>query len=66
MHAAQRLPAPRPVGEHRRHWPRSFADRLTAPLPGILEFARFVKDGAVRPGPDGLRDIPRLPFAPAP
>lgn len=26
--------APRPLGEVRT-WPRSFADRLTAPLPGV-------------------------------
>ncbi|MDF3150273.1 hypothetical protein PBV88_56335, partial [Streptomyces sp. T21Q-yed] len=28
------LAAPRPLGE-RRVWPRTFHDRLTAPLPGI-------------------------------
>ncbi|WP_307865398.1 MBL fold metallo-hydrolase [Streptomyces montanisoli] len=66
VRTGERPPAPRPIGEHRRHWPRSFADRLTAPLPGVVQYARFVRDGAVRPGRDGLRDIPRLPFAPAP
>ncbi|MFI6288965.1 MBL fold metallo-hydrolase [Streptomyces sp. NPDC051018] len=55
----------RPLGEL-RHWPRSFADRLTAPLPGLRAMARLAREGAVRPGPDGLRDIPRLPFAPGP
>ncbi|MFF9867346.1 MBL fold metallo-hydrolase [Streptomyces sp. NPDC013953] len=57
--------APRPLGEE-RVWPRSFTDRLTAPLPGVRAFARFAREGAVRPGPEGLRDIPNLPFAPAP
>lgn len=56
---------PRPVGEHRM-WPRSFADRLTAPLPGVLGMARLAREGAVRPGADGLRDIPHLPYAPGP
>ncbi|MEV6991872.1 MBL fold metallo-hydrolase [Streptomyces sp. NPDC093228] len=56
---------PRPLGEH-RIWPRSFVDRLTAPLPGLKAFARFAREGAVRPGPDGLRDIPLLPYEPAP
>ncbi|MFK4221726.1 MBL fold metallo-hydrolase [Streptomyces sp. NPDC019890] len=55
----------RPLGEIRR-WPRSFADRLTAPLPGVRAMARLAREGAVRPGADGLRDIPLLPFAPGP
>ncbi|WP_217626001.1 MBL fold metallo-hydrolase [Streptomyces lunaelactis] len=55
----------RPLGEL-RHWPRSFADRLTAPLPGVRAMARLAREGAVRPGPDGLLDIPLLPFAPGP
>ncbi|MCX5193462.1 MBL fold metallo-hydrolase [Streptomyces sp. NBC_00249] len=58
-------PAPRPIGE-RRVWPRSFADRLTAPLPGLRAFARLAREGAFRPGPEGLRGIPDLPYAPAP
>ncbi|GGQ18505.1 MBL fold metallo-hydrolase [Streptomyces roseolilacinus] len=60
-------PVPRPLGEIRA-WPRSFAGRLTAPLPGVRAFARLVREGsaAVRPGSDGLRDVPRLPFAPGP
>lgn len=57
--------APRPVGEV-RSWPRSFADRLTTPLPGIRAYARLAREGAFRPGPDGLRGIPDLPYAPAP
>ncbi|WP_326653688.1 MBL fold metallo-hydrolase [Streptomyces sp. NBC_01750] len=58
-------PRTRPLGEI-RHWPRSFADRLTAPLPGVRAMARLAREGAVRPGPDGLQDIPLLPFAPGP
>lgn len=56
---------PRPLGEVRT-WPGSFADRLTAPLPGVRAMARLAREGAVRPGADGLRDIPQLPFAPGP
>jgi L-ascorbate metabolism protein UlaG (beta-lactamase superfamily) len=59
------LAEPRPRGEH-RVWPRAFHDRLTAPLPGIKALARFAREGAVRPGREGLADIPRLPFEPAP
>lgn len=57
--------APRPLGEHRR-WPRSFADRLTAPLPGVRAYARLAREGAFRPGPEGLRGIPDLPYEPGP
>ncbi|GGT56776.1 MBL fold metallo-hydrolase [Streptomyces purpureus] len=49
-----------------RDWPRTFADRLTAPLPGLRALARFAREGAVRPGPEGLRAIPLLPFEPGP
>ncbi|MFF9012594.1 MBL fold metallo-hydrolase [Streptomyces sp. NPDC014870] len=63
-------PAPSPVlqplGRTRSDWPRSFVDRLTAPLPGVRAMARLAREGAVRPGVDGLRDIPLLPFAPGP
>ncbi|MER6072668.1 MBL fold metallo-hydrolase [Streptomyces sp. NPDC001852] len=59
------LAEPRPLGEH-RVWPRTFHDRLTAPLPGLKALARFAREGAVRPGSDGLADVPRLPCAPAP
>ncbi|MFG2574971.1 MBL fold metallo-hydrolase [Streptomyces sp. NPDC048481] len=59
------LGEPRPLGE-RRVWPRSFHDRLTSPLPGLKALARFAREGAVRPGREGLADIPRLPVAPAP
>ncbi|MFF9898332.1 MBL fold metallo-hydrolase [Streptomyces longispororuber] len=58
-------PPPRACGTPRL-WPRSFADRLTAPLPGLRAFARFAREGALRPGPAGLADIPLLPFAPGP
>ncbi len=47
-------------------WPRTFHDRLTAPLPGLKAFARFAREGAVRPGPEGLAGIPDLPYAPGP
>ncbi|RII12391.1 metal-dependent hydrolase [Streptomyces sp. YIM 130001] len=60
--AAPRL---RPLGG-RRAWPRSFADRLTAPLPGIKAVARFAREGAVRPGPGARKQIPDLPFEPGP
>ncbi|MFD3993985.1 MBL fold metallo-hydrolase [Streptomyces sp. NPDC058583] len=61
-------PAPvlQPVGRLRLDWPRSFADRLTAPLPGVRALARLAREGAVRPRPEGLRDIPLLPFEPGP
>ncbi|WP_328775620.1 MBL fold metallo-hydrolase [Streptomyces goshikiensis] len=55
----------RPLGEVRA-WPRSFADRLTTPLPGVRAFARLAREGAFRPGPEGLRGIPDLPYEPAP
>ncbi|MDI9882994.1 MBL fold metallo-hydrolase [Streptomyces sp. HNM0645] len=53
----------RPLGLVRR-WPRSFADRLTAPLPGVRAMARLAREGALRPAAAGLKDIPQLPFAP--
>lgn len=59
------LPAPRAFGTVRL-WPRSFADRLTSPLPGLRAFARFAREGALRPRPEGLADIPRLPYEPGP
>ncbi|MEU0083078.1 MBL fold metallo-hydrolase [Streptomyces sp. NPDC006274] len=67
--AVARPPRPRsrtrPLYEQRT-WPVSFADRLTAPLPGVRAMARLAREGAVRPGPDGLLDIPALPFEPGP
>ncbi|RSN61878.1 hypothetical protein DMH12_07005 [Streptomyces sp. WAC 04229] len=59
------LADPRPPAEH-RVWPRSFHDRLTTPLPGLRALARFAREGAVRPGREGLADVPRLPCAPGP
>ncbi|MFG2145588.1 MBL fold metallo-hydrolase [Streptomyces sp. NPDC048696] len=58
-------PALRPLGEL-RHWPRSFADRLVHPLPGVRALARLAREGALRPSPAGLRGIAELPFAPGP
>ncbi|MYS15107.1 MBL fold metallo-hydrolase [Streptomyces sp. SID4982] len=63
--ASPPLAEPRPLGEH-RVWPRTFHDRLTAPLPGWKAMARFAREGAVRPEPEGLVDIPRLPYEPGP
>ncbi|MFY1679488.1 MULTISPECIES: MBL fold metallo-hydrolase [unclassified Streptomyces] len=62
---APELPDPLAPGV-RRMWPRAFHDRLTAPLPGLRAVARFAREGAVRPGPEGLVDVGRLPFAPGP
>ncbi|MFJ5173494.1 MBL fold metallo-hydrolase [Streptomyces griseoviridis] len=59
------LAEPRPLGE-RRYWPRAFHDRLTAPLPGLKAMARFAREGAVRPGREGLADVPLIPFEPGP
>ncbi|MFC5799218.1 MBL fold metallo-hydrolase [Streptomyces formicae] len=56
---------PRPLGLGRR-WPRSFAGRLTAPLPGVRAMARLAREGALRPAAAGLADVPQLPFAPGP
>ncbi|TXS15190.1 hypothetical protein EAO71_35575, partial [Streptomyces sp. ms191] len=53
---ARTAPALQPLGRMRPDWPRSFADRLTAPLPGVRAMARLAREGAVRPRPDGLRD----------
>lgn len=55
------LAPPRPPAE-RRTWPRSFADRLSAPLPGVREMVRVVRERAVRPPAHLLRrDVPALP-----
>ncbi|MDG9721023.1 MBL fold metallo-hydrolase [Streptomyces sp. DH24] len=62
---ASPLAEPRPLGE-RRVWPRTFHDRLTAPLPGLKAVARFAREGAVRPDREGLADIPLLPYEPGP
>ncbi|MEV6162921.1 MBL fold metallo-hydrolase [Streptomyces sp. NPDC052052] len=57
--------APRPLGEVRL-WPKSFTDRLTVPLPSVMNLSRLVRDRALRPGAEGLRGIHRLPYAPEP
>ncbi|HEX2299472.1 MAG TPA: MBL fold metallo-hydrolase, partial [Pseudonocardiaceae bacterium] len=31
-----------------RHWPRSFADRVSAPLPGPAQFLRLLREGGFR------------------
>ncbi|MBC2876933.1 MULTISPECIES: MBL fold metallo-hydrolase [Streptomyces] len=59
------LPEPRPTGEIRT-WPRSFADRLTAPLPGVRALARLAREGMLRPGAEALREVSELPVAPGP
>ncbi|WP_069812375.1 MBL fold metallo-hydrolase [Streptomyces sp. TP-A0874] len=56
---------PRPLGEI-RSWPRSFTDRLTAPLPGVRALARLARQGLLRPPADTLGEIPALPFEPGP
>ncbi|MCM2422484.1 MBL fold metallo-hydrolase [Streptomyces sp. RKAG293] len=59
------LAEPRPPGE-RRVWPRSFADRLTAPLPGFREMARTLREGGLRPTAESLATVPGLPVEPGP
>ncbi|WP_258396260.1 MBL fold metallo-hydrolase [Streptomyces sp. Amel2xB2] len=54
-----------PVGA-KRFWPRSFVHRLTAPLPDVRDLLRVVREGAMRPAPETLDDIARLPCAPGP
>ncbi|NBM21053.1 MBL fold metallo-hydrolase [Streptomyces sp. GC420] len=54
------LVEPRPLGEYRL-WPKSFTDRLTAPLPGVRALARLAREGAVRPPVAALRDAARIP-----
>ncbi|MDT0307883.1 MBL fold metallo-hydrolase [Streptomyces sp. DSM 44917] len=56
---------PRPLYE-RRAWPRSFADRLGAPLPGPLTWLRAARGGALRPPAAALRATAHLPFEPGP
>lgn len=59
------LAEPRPLGEI-RSWPRSFADRLTAPLPGVRALARLAREGRLRPSADALLEILDLPVEPGP
>ncbi|PWI41529.1 MBL fold metallo-hydrolase [Streptomyces sp. ICBB 8177] len=56
----------RPLGETRT-WPRSFADRMTAPLPGFAAMVRAGWSGGLRPRrADVAADLPALPVAPGP
>ncbi|NGN70321.1 hypothetical protein G5C51_41365, partial [Streptomyces sp. A7024] len=57
------LTPPRPLGETRT-WPRSFTDRLTAPLPGVGMFARMAREGTLRAPAAATKEIPQLPFEP--
>ncbi|WP_018383319.1 MBL fold metallo-hydrolase [Wenjunlia vitaminophila] len=52
--------APRPLGEA-RVWPRTFADRLTDPLPGTRDMLRVMRQGGFRPRGQALADLGRLP-----
>jgi L-ascorbate metabolism protein UlaG (beta-lactamase superfamily) len=56
---------PRPPGGPRT-WPRTFADRLDEPLPGLRTLVRAVRECVVRPPAHTLRQVPLLPFAPGP
>ncbi|MBY8877878.1 MBL fold metallo-hydrolase [Streptomyces sp. PLK6-54] len=58
---------PRPHGEQ-RSWPRSFADRLTDPLPmpGLRDLVRLARECAVRPPASSLKDVAQLPVEPGP
>jgi L-ascorbate metabolism protein UlaG (beta-lactamase superfamily) len=56
---------PRPAAEPRR-WPKSFADRLADPLPGMGDLLRVIRECAVRPPAHTLADVASLPVAPAP
>jgi L-ascorbate metabolism protein UlaG (beta-lactamase superfamily) len=55
----------RPVGA-KRFWPRTFAHRLTAPLPDVRALVRVAREGSMRPAPETLSDIARLPYEPGP
>lgn len=58
---AERVTAvPRRVGEARR-WPRSFADRLTDPLPRTRDILRVSLRGGFRPRGNALSALSRLP-----
>ncbi|MFI7275421.1 MBL fold metallo-hydrolase [Streptomyces sp. NPDC049879] len=55
----------RPLYERRR-WPRDFADRLTAPLPGLRTLVRAARRGALRPSAATVGGTAGLPYAPGP
>ncbi|SFC42254.1 MBL fold metallo-hydrolase [Streptomyces aidingensis] len=56
---------PRPLGVP-RVWPRSFADRLTAPLPGLAAMVRAARQGTLRPAPETLPGPGELPVVTEP
>lgn len=62
--------APPPPGLHpigaKRFWPRTFAHRLTAPLPDVRTLIRAARKGALRPAPEPQGDIAGLPYEPGP
>ncbi len=49
-----------------RRWPRSFADRVTAPLPGPPQFLRLRREGGFTGATEGVARIPVAPRAPLP
>ncbi len=56
-----------PAADGPRVWPRSFADRLTTPLPRFTRMAAAAWSGALRPRrTDVARDVPLLPVEPGP
>ncbi|HEU0089296.1 MAG TPA: MBL fold metallo-hydrolase [Pseudonocardiaceae bacterium] len=49
-----------------RRWPRSFADRLTAPLPGPAQFLRLLWEGGFTDSAEGADRVPVAPRVPLP
>jgi L-ascorbate metabolism protein UlaG (beta-lactamase superfamily) len=49
-----------------RRWPRSFADRVTAPLPGPPQFLQLWREGGFAGATQGVTQIPVAPRAPLP
>ncbi|MDQ3761448.1 MAG: MBL fold metallo-hydrolase [Actinomycetota bacterium] len=49
-----------------RRWPRSFADRVTAPLPGPPQFLRLWREGGFAGATEGVARIPVAARAPLP
>lgn len=49
-----------------RRWPRSFADRVTAPLPGPPQFLRLWREGGFAGATEGVAGIPVAARAPLP
>jgi L-ascorbate metabolism protein UlaG (beta-lactamase superfamily) len=49
-----------------RRWPRSFADRVTAPLPGPPQFLRLWREGGFAGATEGVARIPVATRAPLP